>query len=150
VNRSKYDLARDALTAMRRSYSTFLLDAQRAMDAIEIAAGPFAEPTAEDIRVQCIIEIVAAEYQLHAALLLCPIRTVRVAEARHVAMVLCRELLNLSLSDVGDHFRRDHGTVIGAEKNVKNWQAADAEFPLRWSTIKRACIAALAPLKAAS
>lgn len=46
-------------------------------------------------------------------------RTKRVAEARHIAMFLIREMTDLSLMDVAASFGKDHGTVIHAVKKVK-------------------------------
>ncbi len=46
-------------------------------------------------------------------------RTKRVAEARHIAMFLIREMTDLSLMDVAASFGKDHGTVIHAVKKIK-------------------------------
>jgi hypothetical protein len=41
-----------------------------------------------------------------------------VAEARQVAMYLCRTLLGLSYPQIGEAFDRDHGTVLHAVRSV--------------------------------
>jgi chromosomal replication initiator protein len=44
-----------------------------------------------------------------------------IAEARQISMFLCRDLMGLSLSNVGVYFGgRDHTTVIHAVKTIKN------------------------------
>lgn len=46
-------------------------------------------------------------------------RSQRLADARHVAMTLAKEILRLNLEDVGQLFGgRDHGTVIHAQKKI--------------------------------
>lgn len=46
-------------------------------------------------------------------------RNQEIAEARQIAMYLCRKLTDLSLQAVGNCFRRDHSTVINGEKKIK-------------------------------
>jgi chromosomal replication initiator protein len=38
--------------------------------------------------------------------------------ARHVAMYLCRELTEASLSEIGEAFHRDHTTVLHAVRRI--------------------------------
>lgn len=45
-------------------------------------------------------------------------RTEKLAWARQIAMFLCREFPNRSLTDVGNYFKRDHGTVMFACNKV--------------------------------
>ena len=48
-------------------------------------------------------------------------RKMEIAEARQISMFLCRDLMGLSLSNVGVYFGgRDHTTVIHAVKTIKN------------------------------
>ncbi|NNE90843.1 MAG: chromosomal replication initiator protein DnaA [Verrucomicrobiales bacterium] len=62
---------------------------------------------------------VAEEYDLSTRDLTGRRRTARVAEARHVAMLLTRELTDHSLIEIGESFCRDHGTVIHGINSLK-------------------------------
>lgn len=59
-------------------------------------------------------------------------RTQKLALSRQVAMYLIRNLLNLSLTEIGEFFRgKDHSTVIHAIGKVENLKAEDLEFSQR-------------------
>jgi chromosomal replication initiator protein len=59
-------------------------------------------------------------------------RTQKLALSRQVAMYLIRNLLNLSLTEIGEFFRgKDHSTVIYAIDKVENLKAEDLEFSQR-------------------
>jgi chromosomal replication initiator protein len=51
--------------------------------------------------------------------LLSPKRTVRVSQARQIAIYLTRELTSLSLAQIAREFNRDHSTVLHAIRTVK-------------------------------
>ncbi len=56
-------------------------------------------------------------------------RTKEVALPRQIAMCLCKQLTNLSLSDIGKNFGgKDHATVIYACKQVEEKRAKDESF----------------------
>ncbi|MEM7601352.1 MAG: chromosomal replication initiator protein DnaA [Verrucomicrobiota bacterium] len=65
-------------------------------------------------------QVVAEHYDVEISVLNGKRRTKRVAEARHVAMFLIRELTDLSLMDIAASFGKDHGSVIHAVKRVKS------------------------------
>ena len=46
-------------------------------------------------------------------------------------MYLCKKLLNLSYSKIGQIFQRDHSTVISSIKNIKNKKDEKTNFDLR-------------------
>jgi chromosomal replication initiator protein len=59
-------------------------------------------------------------------------RTQKLALSRQVAMYLIRNLLSLSLTEIGEFFRgKDHSTVIHAIGKVENLKAEDLEFSQR-------------------
>jgi chromosomal replication initiator protein len=66
----------------------------------------------------------AEHYQISFDDLLSSRRTAKLAEARHVAMYLCRRECRDSLKEIGAAFKRDHSTVIHAcraiEKKLKS------------------------------
>ena len=64
-------------------------------------------------------------------------RTMEVAQARQIAMYLCRELVGTSLGDIGLHFGgRDHSTVIHACRNIENKMATDSTFNIKVQSVK--------------
>ena len=66
------------------------------------------------------IMAVTAEYFSMSIDELCgPGKARPVAQARQIAMYLCRELTDLSLPKIGQTFGRDHTTVMYAEKKIK-------------------------------
>jgi len=71
------------------------------------------------------IMAVTAEYFAHSLDELCgPGKTRAVAQARQIAMYLCRELTDLSLPKIGLTFGgRDHTTVMHADKKIRNEMA---------------------------
>ncbi len=74
-----------------------------------------------------IINVVADYYNLTPALLMGRNRTNQVALARHVAMYLTREVLDLPFTRVGKAFGgRDHSTVISAVVKVEKQLIEDA------------------------
>jgi chromosomal replication initiator protein len=48
-----------------------------------------------------------------------PGKTRSIAQARQIAMYLCRELTDLSLPKIGETFDRDHTTVMYADKKIR-------------------------------
>ncbi len=64
-------------------------------------------------------------------------RTMEVAQARQIAMYLCREYVGTSLGDIGLHFGgRDHSTVIHACRNVEKKMANDSTFNIKVQSVK--------------
>ncbi|MFQ5641742.1 MAG: chromosomal replication initiator protein DnaA [bacterium] len=59
-------------------------------------------------------------------------RTMEVAQARQIAMFLCREFVGASLENIGLHFGgRDHSTVIHACRTVERRMVEDNTFNLK-------------------
>jgi chromosomal replication initiator protein len=56
-----------------------------------------------------------------------PGKTRALAQARQIAMYLCRELTDLSLPKIGQAFGRDHTTVMYAEKKIRGEMAQRRE-----------------------
>lgn len=73
-----------------------------------------------EITVEDITNRVADITKLSTSELVGPSRRKPIAEARQVAIYLCREILNTSLVSIGLHFGgRDHSTVIHACNKVE-------------------------------
>lgn len=57
-----------------------------------------------------------------------PGKTRALAQARQIAMYLCRELTDLSLPRIGEAFGRDHTTVMYAERKIRDGMAERREI----------------------
>ena len=78
--------------------------------------------------VESIVDCVCAFYQLPKQDLFSRRRMDHIAFPRQVAMYLCRKLTNKSLTSVGEHFDRDHGTVIHACHVIAGRMDVDPKF----------------------
>ena len=73
-----------------------------------------------ELTVDKIKRIVADYYGLTVTQMNSKSRTKNIATARHVAMYLCRKLIDASYKDIGRSFgKRDHSTVINACEKVE-------------------------------
>lgn len=79
-------------------------------------------------RVRRIMATVADHYKRDTADLINPIRAPAIAEPRHVAMYLTRELTDLSFKGIGRRFNRDHKAVIYAIRQVHAAIQTDPEL----------------------
>jgi chromosomal replication initiator protein len=74
-----------------------------------------------EITAPTIMAVVADFFALSMEELCGPGKTKAVAQARQIAMYLCRELTDLSLPRIGQTFGgRDHTTVMHADKKIRN------------------------------
>ena len=64
-----------------------------------------------------------------------------VSLARHIAILLCRELLGLSLIQTGRIFSaRDHSSVLYSIKKIKQLQASDKHMNKRVEDLRKLCV----------
>lgn len=76
---------------------------------------------ATELNEQKIINVVADYYSLNPSQLTGKIRTGQIALARHIAIYLIRENLDVPLKKIGDMFGgKDHTTIMHAIKHVEN------------------------------
>ena len=68
---------------------------------------------------------VAARFGLTREAMRCLTRARAVARPRQIAMYLAREITGHSLPRIGNHFGRDHTTVLHAVRNITKLAAAD-------------------------
>jgi chromosomal replication initiator protein len=81
---------------------------------------------------------VAHYFTLDVTALLERTRTDAISYPRHVAMYLCRELLNSSYDVIGGQFGgRDHSTALHAIEKIRRMQEADAQTKIHLSEIRR-------------
>jgi chromosomal replication initiator protein len=78
-----------------------------------------------------IIEATASEFGIPAAQLTSQTRRKNVAEPRHAAMYLARQLTDNSLHTIGLSFGRDYSTVIHSLKRAEQMIESDAAFAER-------------------
>jgi chromosomal replication initiator protein len=86
--------------------------------------------------------IVAAQFDLTRGQLLGRRRLPRFVMARHVAMLLCLEMLHASLPQVGRWFGRDHSTVLHARERMRRKIAVDRKFGKQVADLRRRISAA--------
>lgn len=91
---------------------------------IDIFKGQVNSSSNGELSVNRIKKEVADYYGLTKQQLASKSRTSQIANARHIAMYLCRKLLDIPFVKIGEEFgKRDHSTVISAcekvEKNIK-------------------------------
>ena len=79
------------------------------------------DAAASDISAATIMAVVAEFFGVTIDELCGPGKTKALAQARQIAMYLCRELTDLSLPRIGQTFGgRDHTTVMHADKKIRN------------------------------
>jgi chromosomal replication initiator protein len=87
--------------------------------------------------IAAIQRVVADSFHIHLAELKSKKRTQHVAFCRQVAMYLCRKLTTNSFPSIGEHFGRDHSTVIHAVNLIERRVNNDAAFRLLIEKIER-------------
>ena len=100
------------------------VDLKTAIDAVKTLAN--GDSHAAALSSQKVINVVSAYYNLTSEQLVGKARTAQIALARHVAMYLCRVLLDVPFKKIGVEFGdRDHATVMNGIKNVENLLSTD-------------------------
>ena len=103
------------------------IDLKTAVEAVN----PLAEVEGDlaELTVEKVIAAVATTYGLTAAQLTGKIRTAQIALARHIAMYICRDLLDAPFAKIGAAFGgRDHTTVMNGVEKVEKSLASDKEL----------------------
>lgn len=102
-------------------------------------------PGDQDPIVTIIQEVVAEEFHIRIALLLSKKReNAHVAFVRQMGMYLSRELTELSFPAIGQHFNRDHSTVIHAHDLIGARAADNPPFRLTLHKLIERCYARMA------
>ncbi len=84
-----------------------------------------------------IIEFTATFFNLKPKELESPRRKKNISTARQIAMYLCREMLNLSTTQIGQIFgNRDHSTVIYAIEKIKSEKEKDSSIQIAINSIR--------------
>jgi chromosomal replication initiator protein len=87
--------------------------------------------------IEAVQQAVAHSFHIHLADLKSKKRTQYVAFGRQVAMYLCRKVTSNSFPSIGEHFGRDHSTVIHAVNLIERRVNNDAAFRLLLEKIER-------------
>ena len=80
---------------------------------------------------------VCHHFNLRSADMVSKARHKSIALARHVAMYLCKQRLNVSFPELGRAFRKDHTTVMSAVRKVKRLREDDAQVRAHLEAIER-------------
>jgi len=72
-----------------------------------------------------VVSEVSKEFGVAANEILGKKRHKNIIGARHVSWWLIRSLYKIPYSKIGDHFKRDHSTVMWGYQNVCNWIEID-------------------------
>ena len=106
--------------------------------AKEVITNLLGQVAFEQVSLEQICKLVAAHYSVAEKKLYGKSRVVGVANARHVAMYLSRELTQNSLIFIGKHFgKRDHSTVIHACKVVEEKILKDSSVKKNINLLKK-------------
>ncbi|MEN4478196.1 chromosomal replication initiator protein DnaA [Mycolicibacterium cosmeticum] len=87
-----------------------------------------ADASTVQISTATIMAVTAEYFETSIEELRGPGKTRALAQARQIAMYLCRELTDLSLPKIGEAFGRDHTTVMYAERKIRDGMAERREI----------------------
>ena len=94
--------------------------------------------TRQDLDVSHIQKIVAQHFQLKISDLLGPGRQKQLVMARHTAMYLAKDLLQMQVLDISQSFgKRDHTTALHALTKVRQLMESNPEYRAEYLTIKK-------------
>ncbi|MEO0074218.1 MAG: helix-turn-helix domain-containing protein, partial [candidate division WOR-3 bacterium] len=107
---------------------------------LELAKTALADllPSETPLDAKRVLHVVAEDFAVTPALLCGHSRTQSLVLARQVAMYFMRNLLNLSLKEIGRHLGgRDHSTVLHALAKVEHLRSTNTAFANRLSTLQQ-------------
>jgi len=86
-----------------------------------------------------IIEIVAKHYGVTPKQIISKSQKKNIALARHVAIYLCKDLLELSSVKLAKIFKRDHSTIVYSLKKINNLKELDYNFNIMLKDVSKKC-----------
>ncbi len=111
------------------------------------APGPDSSPFLEQemerdfLRPAHIITVIARHFSLSPDMLVGKNRDARNSRARHIAILLCRELLGLPLMQLGRLFGgRDHSSIVYSIKKIKQLQDSDKDTHNEVELLRKLCL----------
>lgn len=98
------------------------------------------EKATDDLTPKKIMSVVSEHFNIHVKDLTGSKRHQNIAQARQVAMFLCRTMLNTSYPSLGRAFGgKDHSTVLYSVKKIDQLQEDDLELKQLLKTLKQKC-----------
>ncbi|WP_419786229.1 DnaA ATPase domain-containing protein [Pseudodesulfovibrio sp.] len=98
------------------------------------------EKTTDDLTPKKIMSVVSEHFNIHIKDLTGSKRHQHIAQARQVAMFLCRTMLNTSYPSLGRAFGgKDHSTVLYSVKKIDQLQEDDMDLKQLLKTLKQKC-----------
>jgi chromosomal replication initiator protein len=98
------------------------------------------EKATDDLTPKKIMTVVSEHFNIHVRDLTGTKRHQHIAQARQVAMYLCRQMLNTSYPSLGRAFGgKDHSTVLYSVKKINQLQEDDLELKQMLKTLKKKC-----------
>ncbi|WP_319469940.1 DnaA ATPase domain-containing protein [uncultured Pseudodesulfovibrio sp.] len=98
------------------------------------------EKATDDLTPKKIMTVVSEHFKVHIRDLTGTKRHQHIAQARQIAMFLCRQMLNTSYPSLGRSFGgKDHSTVLYSVKKIQQLQDDDYELKQLLKTLKGKC-----------
>lgn len=98
------------------------------------------EKATDDLTPKKIMSVVSDHFNVHVRDLTGTKRHQHIAQARQVAMYLCRQMLNTSYPSLGRSFGgKDHSTVLYSVKKIEQLQEDDFDLKQLLKTLKSKC-----------
>ena len=121
---------RDLEGALKKLYAEKMFGDQEITisTAKNILANYFKSNSAIGINIDKIQKIVADFYNIKIAELSAKNRSKNIANARQIAMFLCKKLTSESLKNIGDKFGKNHATVIHSVKIITEFESTDSKI----------------------
>lgn len=111
------------------AFAAFAKTKTISIDLVQEALKNFLEQKKKVITVEEIQKNIAAFYNIKVSDIKSKKKNKAFIKPRHTAMFLTRQLINLSLPEIGRHFGgRDHSTVLHAVQKVENMVKNDPDF----------------------
>lgn len=111
------------------AFAAFTKTKTISIDLVQEALKNFLEQKKKVITVEEIQRNIAAFYNIKVSDIKSKKKNKAFIKPRHTAMFLTRQLINLSLPEIGRHFGgRDHSTVLHAVQKVENMAKNDPDF----------------------
>ena len=91
-----------------------------------------------DISIEDVVRKVSEESKVSEREIIGKSRKMELVEARQISMYLCRDIMGLSLNNIGIYFGgRDHTTVMHALKTIDNKRTSDIRFNRMVESLKQ-------------
>jgi len=91
-----------------------------------------------DLSIEDIVRIVSEASKVPEREIIGKSRKMELVEARQISMYLCRDIMGLSLNNIGIYFGgRDHTTVMHALKTIDNKRTSDVRFNRMVESLKQ-------------